>query len=388
MPSQQTRKFIAKALAHDSETCVMALHVIHGPVAKAAPADLYLETLRALFAPKRLIPIFLVTFSLIMLQERMSRTVSSIVIGFLMCAAFVLIAPAAWRYVEPMVLGRSEGATALTSLLGAVSYGALGIAVVSLLGVAVPHYFSIAITLLTTPASLVVCVALFWVGGWGLARDIEMELQMAHEKARSEELQKVAKHAELLALRQHLDPHFLFNTLNAIAEWCRDDPRVAERAILELGSVLRTVMQAIKKPLWPLEDELNLMLHVFSLHSIRDPERFSVVTELDPALREISVPPMLLLPLAENAMKHGPESGHRGEVIVRSRAREGSVEIELSNPGPFAGRRVGGEGLSHVEERLKLVYDAKASLSIEPAGEVRTIARVVFPREQTPGAKP
>jgi two-component system, LytTR family, sensor histidine kinase AlgZ len=353
------------------------------PVARAALGDLYFETLKALFAPKRLVPILLVTFSLIMLQERMSRTVSSIVLGFLMCTSFVLIAPAAWRFFEPMVLGRSEGANALTSIMGALLYGALGIAVVALLGVAVPRYFSIAITLLTTPASLVVCVALFWVGGWGLARDIEMELQMAFEKARSDELQKVAKHAELLALRQHLDPHFLFNTLNAIAEWCRDDPRVAERAILELGSVLRTVMQAIKKPLWPLEDELDLALHVFSLHSIRDPERFTIVKELDPQLGEVCVPPMLLLPLAENAMKHGPESGHRGEIILRSRVHDGSIEIELSNPGPFTGRRAGGEGLSHVEERLKLVYNsgAGASLHIAAESENRTIARVVFPRK-------
>ena len=75
--------------------------------------------------------------------------------------------------------------------------------------------------------SLLVEVALFWVGGWGLARDIDFEENLRKERARARELLREKEHAELMALKSHLDPHFLFNTLNAIAEWCRADGRVA-----------------------------------------------------------------------------------------------------------------------------------------------------------------
>ena len=64
--------------------------------------------------------------------------------------------------------------------------------------------------------------------------------------------QREADHAQLLALRSHLDPHFLFNTLNAIAEWCREDGEVAEQAILQLSSMLRTMMTGISTTTWPL----------------------------------------------------------------------------------------------------------------------------------------
>jgi two-component system, LytTR family, sensor histidine kinase AlgZ len=340
----------------------------------AHAAKLYAETLTGLFAPKRLVPILLVVFPVIMLQHRMSYTPGAAPLAVAMCAAFVLIAPAAWRVLQPL------RQLQLSSLVGVATYGAIGVLVVALIGVTLPKMMHIPVTLLTTRASLIVCVALFWVGGWGLARDIDTELHIARETKRLEELQRAAKHAELLALRQHLDPHFLFNTLNAIAEWCREEPRTAERAILELSAVLRTVMAAIKTPTWSLDEELKLAMRVFSLHAIRDPERFQVESHLDTALSSMSVPPMVLLPLAENAMKHGPESGYRGTVVLRTRALGETVEISLSNPGPYKGRRAEGEGLAHVEERLKLAYGAVASLVIEAEGTDRTQARVTLPR--------
>src|SRR4029077_13534367 len=134
-------------------------------------------------------------------------------------------------------------------------------------------------TLLTAPTSVVVFLALFLVGGWGLGRDMWLENELARAGARATLLAREAEGAQLLALRSHLDPHFLFNTLNAIAEWCREDGETAERAVLQLSAMLRTVLEGVKIPTWPLARELELARTLFALHLLRDPELFTITIE-------------------------------------------------------------------------------------------------------------
>ncbi|MEM6289726.1 MAG: histidine kinase [Myxococcota bacterium] len=182
----------------------------------------------------------------------------------------------------------------------------------------------------------------------------------------------------MLALRNHLDPHFLFNTLNAIAEWCRDDGEVAERATLQLSEMLRTIMEGTKLPAWSLERELELVETLFALYRVRDPNRFVLRRELSTPLPSVEVPPMLLLPLVENAIKHGPAASHAGPVVVRVADAKPGVNIEVENPGAFTGRRPGGEGLALVEKRLEHAYGADATFSIGAVGP-NTLACIHVP---------
>jgi hypothetical protein len=197
-------------------------------------------------------------------------------------------------------------------------YGAVGIALVVGIGRGLADLVGMGTTFLTSRPSLLVEVALFWVGGWGLARDIDFEENLRKERARAKELEREKDHAELVALKSHLDPHFLFNTLNAIAEWCRTDGKVAEKAILQLSGMLRTVMSGIDAPggAWPLEKEIELCDALFAMYLVRDPEMFVYEKVLPAKLPNASVLPMVLLPIAENAMKHGPSKGHRGKVTL------------------------------------------------------------------------
>ncbi len=323
--------------------------------------------MRALLAPRRLLPIVLVSAPMIVIQWRYSRDGLGAPVGIAMCVAFVLVAPLSWRVLFPEGIDLGHGAIRL------FLYAAIGAGVVLVLGSVLPTELHMRPTLMTARTSLPVCCALFLVGGWGLGRDIGFELSLHRERRRADVLQREAEHAQLLAIRSHLDPHFLFNTLNAIAEWCREDGEVAERAVLQLSGILRAVLAGVKAPSWSLGSELDLVRDLFALHLLRDPALFTLVWDVPSPLPAAPLLPMILLPLAENAIKHGPAAGHRGVVRFELRVSEPAAEgrgearlqITLENPGAYAGPRAGSDGLPTVERRLALAYGGAASIRIE-----------------------
>jgi two-component system sensor histidine kinase AlgZ len=330
------------------------------------------ETVAGILAPRRLIPILLVCLPMLYAQDHFSRASGALLLGILMCLAFVFVAPVSWRLLLP------EGVAKPDSWVRLLLYALLGAGVVSTLGLVVPKLFGIGVTFLTARVSLFITLGLFLVGGWGLARDIDFEHRLARERARANRLAVEAERAQLMALRAQLDPHFLFNTLNAIAEWCRQDGVVAEQAVLQLSRMLRLVLEGVKAPAWPLEKELDLIDNLFALHRLRDPDLFAVETRVEGEVAAIPVPPLSLLPLAENAVKHGPAAGHRGRIDVAVRRQGDELVVELENPGRFAGPREGGEGLPHLRRRLFLAYGESARLSVVAVGE-RTRAEWIVP---------
>jgi two-component system sensor histidine kinase AlgZ len=329
-------------------------------------------TLRALVEPRRLLPILVVCGPLVMLQWRLSREPRAALLGAAMCLSFVLVAPLSWRVLFPEGIDFGHGA------IRVLLYAAIGAGVVLFVGKVVPETLDMAPTLLTVPASLVVCGALFLVGGWGLGRDIGMEATLKRERKRGQRLAREAEHAQLLALRAHLDPHFLFNTLNAIAEWCRDDGEVAERAVLQLSGILRAVLAGVQSTSWSLASELDVLRDLFALHLLRDPGLFTLDWDLPSPLPDVSLPPMILLPIAENAVKHGPASGHRGVVRVAVKVDGSRLRVEVENPGRFMGPRAGSDGLPTVERRLLLAYGGEAALRVADRGE-RTSVEIHLP---------
>jgi two-component system, LytTR family, sensor histidine kinase AlgZ len=341
------------------------------------------STLRALLHPRRLIPIVLVSSSLAAAQGSYSHDPFAVPVGILMCAAFVVVAPVSWRVLFPDRLDLRHGGIRL------ILYATIGVGVVFSLGLVLPDLLGMQRTLMTAPPSLVVCLALFLVGGFGLGRDIYMEGRLADAEARATALGREAERAQLMALRANLDPHFLFNTLNAIAEWCREDGEVAERAVMQLSAMLRTVLTGVRSASWPLGEELALVGTLFALHRLRDPDRVQVAQNLPQPLPDAPVPPMLLLPLAENAVKHGPAAGHAGPIVLDIKVEHEAqmLLISLRNPGPYRGRRAGGTGLEMVEKRLALAYDGRAMLRIRAAGEA-TVVEVRLPLGVAPARSP
>ncbi len=339
-------------------------------------------TLRGLAQPKRLLPILVVSASLVLAEFRFERKLAAVSIAVVTGIAFVLVAPLAFRLLFP----EEERTPDLVPRI--ILYVALAAVVNGALEVLLPRVLGLGRPFLSRGVNVVVSIALFIVGGWGLGRDIAFESRLAEERARATAFAKEAEAAQLLALRAQFDPHFLFNTLNAIAEWCREDGETAEKAILALSSMLRDVLGGVRAPSWPLSRELALLDALFSLHGIRDPLAFTVEREVGAGVRDLPIVPLLLLPLAENAVKHGPAAGRRGVIQIRARARDALLEVEIENPGRYAGPRPGSDGLPLVLRRLAAAYGHEGSLVIEGVGETsdRTRVRVTVPsRGPLPG---
>jgi len=290
------------------------------------------DTWGALNAPRRAIPIALVSASLIATEAWATRRLDGAVLIASFCLVFVLFVPAAWRAWSRTTAG----------LLG---YFALVLVLVGSSTLWIPWELGYDSYVLHPPA-LVALVALVLIAGWILGRDIELSSAVVLREREAED-------ARLLAIRQHLDPHFLFNTLGAIAEWCREDPAVAEKALLELSAMLRTLFDGIREPLWPLRREVELLLALHGLYALRDDERYRLQTQLD--VPDLSVPPLVLLPLFENGLTHGTtEAPMVLEVDAKS--------VRIWSAGAFGGRREGGTGIATAERRLGLVG---ATLKVE-----------------------
>jgi hypothetical protein len=343
---------------------------LDGLPASAAPS--VRATVYALAAPRRLVPTLVVCAALVAAQAGLSRDPLAAPLGVALCVAFVLLAPVSYRVLF------ARATPLLHGLVLLALYGAIGVGVVAVLGIAVPSLLHMAPTLITQRLNLIVCVALFLVGGWGLGRDIGFEQRLLEARTQLSALQRQAADAQLLALRAHLDPHFLFNTLNAIAEWCREDGETAERAVLRLSQMLRAILQGVRAGFWRLADELELIDALYELHRLRDPQLFQFRRQVADGLDDVLVPPLILLPLAENAVKHGPSAGHRGEIALTIEQKTDRVCVVLDNPGAYRGPRAGSDGLPTVEKRLQLAYDGAARLRIAAAGD-RTRVELELP---------
>jgi LytS/YehU family sensor histidine kinase len=195
-------------------------------------------------------------------------------------------------------------------------------------------------------------------------------------RARSEELREESEAEAQVAknrlLQSQIHPHVLFNALNGLAELVYKNPKAAERAIRHLSDLLRRIMRASEFMRLPLGEERKIISDFLALEAIRLEHRLRVVWEWDESLDTIEVPPLLLQPLVENAIKHGiAPSIPGGDLILRAWAQGGTIFLEVWNSGaPFQDNVVGsGIGVKNLCSRLALHFGAGASFSIGPSGQ-------------------
>ena len=196
------------------------------------------------------------------------------------------------------------------------------------------------------------------------------------------QLEALIKELELKTIKAHINPHFIFNSLNSIRALIDENPMRARNAITELSNILRSSMAADKFETVSFEKELNIVKDYLALENMRFEDRLNVQYEIDEDTLDQQVPPMMLQTLVENAIKHGISKHISGGVIkIISDYRNQYHELAVQNTGQLNGYKDGEEGfgISSTQNRLGLLYGDKASFEIRQMTPSVVEAKVLIP---------
>jgi two-component sensor histidine kinase len=200
---------------------------------------------------------------------------------------------------------------------------------------------------------------------------------------REERLKRLLTEAELKALRTQVDPHFLFNTLNTIADLISTNPEQAERMTERLAECFRYVLAKHARDLSTLDEELGFARQYLGIEQVRFGERLRVQLSRGDAMGSEAVPSLLLQPLLENAIRHGLAPVREGGCVSVSVHREDQrlrLTVEDDGVGLSRGGQRAGVGLRNVQERLRTLYGQAAEFLIgERSGGRGTAVTIVIP---------
>jgi LytS/YehU family sensor histidine kinase len=180
-----------------------------------------------------------------------------------------------------------------------------------------------------------------------------------HEsREREARLEAAAHAAEIDAIKGQLRPHFLLNSLNSILALIDDEPAEARRMIGRLASLLHTVFDGLDEPFVPLGRELGMVRDYLEVERIRFGDRLQFTVDADASATEALVPPLLLQPLVENAVRHGIEPNTApGMLRVQAHVEQGRLQIRIANTVNGTNGRGGtGRGLELTRHRLRAIY--------------------------------
>lgn len=235
----------------------------------------------------------------------------------------------------------------------------------------------------------------------GLAHSVHFYRRFRDRERRALFLESHFASARLNALRAQLQPHFLFNSLNAIATLLRRDPRLAEATLLSLSDLLRLALSQSERQEISLREEMNFVQRYLEIQQTRFGDRLRVEQDIEPAALDCLVPALLLQPLVENAIRHGIEPSEKsGLVRLTAQRRTSSLVLTVeddgvglsgSGLGSHAAKPAGpqlntnglaggnGIGLANLRARLETLYGKGQALELAPRSEGGLTVRIVVP---------
>jgi len=190
------------------------------------------------------------------------------------------------------------------------------------------------------------------------------------QKSRLQELNNLKLQAsqtesELKTLRDQLNPHFLFNSLNSIRALIEIEPNTAKSANTTLSSLLRSSLLLGRKSLISLQDELQLVEEYLKLEKIRYEERLSYTLKNE-VQSTVLIPPFLIQSMVENAIKHGISKRVKGgEINVHVRYENNNLLMEVINDGEFEEDNNSGIGIQNTKRRLEIIFGRSAGFEIK-----------------------
>ncbi|NUX59332.1 sensor histidine kinase [Paraburkholderia youngii] len=231
--------------------------------------------------------------------------------------------------------------------------------------------------------ALVATLLVTWYG-WSRARIAGLREQVARTAWLQEAAEKTALRARLQALQAQIEPHFLFNTLATLDSLIVSDPPRARELLGSLNRFLRATLEASRAESETLADQFAVLDSILAVHAMRLGPRLAYSLDLPADCANLAVPPMLLQPLVENALKHGVQvTVTGGRIDVRAKRGEQHVELIVADTGPGFGATPAtqgtGIGLANVRDRLAALYGERASLTLVENVPQGTIAKILLP---------
>lgn len=209
------------------------------------------------------------------------------------------------------------------------------------------------------------------------------------DRSRQDQLQRLTlettvKELELKTIKAHINPHFIFNSLNSIRALVDENPERARQAITELSNILRSSMHAEKLATVPFEKELDIVKDYLALEHMRFEDRLKIEYHIDEDTLDQQVPPMMVQTLVENAIKHGISRLMNGGVIkVFSDFVDNHYELRVQNTGKLVNEPQledgSGFGLKSTTDRLKLLFGSDAAFSIQELENDIVEAKILLP---------
>ena len=245
----------------------------------------------------------------------------------------------------------------------------------------------------------------------GLVHSVNFYRRLRERERRALLLESNLAKARLNTLKAQLQPHFLFNSLNAIAALLRRDPRLAETTLVALSELLRLALSQSERQEGALREELEFVQRYLEIQQTRFGDKLRVEQDIEPQALECMVPTLVLQPLVENAIRHGIEPAEKaGMVRVSAFRRDGKLVLAVEDDGvglasgnPDSGgplnsaglhpslpaparnssvvlvRTGTGIGLANLRERLQALYGARQKLELTPRETGGVIVRVEIP---------
>ena len=233
--------------------------------------------------------------------------------------------------------------------------------------------------------ALVATLLVTWYG-WSKARIAGLSEEVARTAWLQEAAEKTALRARLQALQAQIEPHFLFNTLATLDSLIVSDPPRARELLWSLNRFLRATLEASRTGSETLANQFAVLDSMLAVHAMRLGPRLSYALDLPSECADFAVPPMLLQPLVENALKHGIQVAMAGgRIDVKAQRTNERIELTVTDTGPGFGASPAtqgtGVGLANVRERLAALYGSGASLTLTDNTPHGTIAKVVLPAD-------
>jgi hypothetical protein len=200
---------------------------------------------------------------------------------------------------------------------------------------------------------------------------------------RQSELVRALQLAELRLLKSQLNPHFMFNALNAVRSLIAEDARRAQDAVTRLANTLRYTLTAGQEEVVTLRRELEIVEDYLEIESLRFEDRLTVRCNVTSAARDVRIPVMMLQTLVENAIKHGiAELPEGGELKIDGEIENGALILQVENPRPAkkSASDSSGIGLRNAADRLRLLFGADAHLDVDLSNPTLATTRIRIPQ--------